>query len=65
MTDPRSNNLGYWSHDAALAGPRRLAMIDLSGAAPREVSYAEFEERLDRFAALLRAAGIAPGVSLN
>ena len=49
MTDPRSNNLGYWSHDAALAGPRRLAMIDLSGAAPREVSYAEFEERLDRF----------------
>lgn len=61
MSDPRANNLGYWSHDAAKAGPQRIAMIDLSGSTPREVRYAEFEDRLDRFAALLRTAGLEPG----
>lgn len=49
--DPRANNLGYWSHVAARNGPDALAMIDLSGERPREVSYRMLEDRLDRFAA--------------
>ena len=61
MSDRRHGNLGYWSHDAARAHPARVALIDLSGAAPREVAYRELEERLDRFAAMIAAAGLAPG----
>ncbi|NIA67883.1 acyl--CoA ligase [Pelagibius litoralis] len=59
--DPRANNLGYWSHLAALDGPERIAMIDLSGAAERQVPYAELEARLDRFAALITGLGLQPG----
>lgn len=61
MTDPRQDNLGYWCHRAAAAYPERVALIDLSGAAPRELRYAELEARLDRFAALISAAGLRPG----
>ncbi|MBL8698925.1 MAG: acyl--CoA ligase [Alphaproteobacteria bacterium] len=61
MTDRRFNNLGYWCHDAARAHPDRAALIDLSPATPREVRYRELEERLDRFAAMVTAAGLKPG----
>jgi acyl-CoA synthetase (AMP-forming)/AMP-acid ligase II len=61
MDERRRDNLGYWSHDAAKAHPGRVALIDLSVDPPREVRYAELEERLDRFAALIAAAGLAPG----
>jgi long-chain acyl-CoA synthetase len=59
--DPRAQNMGYWSHLAALAGPDRIAMIDLTGPAERVVTYAEFEARLDRFAALVSGLGLKPG----
>lgn len=59
--DPRANNLGYWSHDAAVKGPDRIAMIDLSGPRERQVSYREFDARMDRFAALITAMGLKPG----
>lgn len=59
--DPRWNNLGFWNHDAAQRFPERLALIDLSGPEPREVRYAELEERLDRVANLLIGKGLKPG----
>lgn len=61
MTDRRENNIGYWAYDAARRNPDRVALIDLSPATPREVRYRELEERLDRFAAMIIAAGIKPG----
>lgn len=54
--DPRANNMGYWSQLAAKEGPERIAMIDLSRSPDRVVTYREFEERLDRFAALATAS---------
>ena len=61
MTDRRQDNLGYWCHAAARANPDRIALIDLSPAAPREIRYQELEDRLDRFAALMDRAGLKPG----
>ena len=62
MTDERrAANLGYFSQAAARVYPERVAMIDLCGAAPREVAYAELEQRLDRFAAMISGLGLAPG----
>ncbi len=61
MSDQRAGNLGYFTHDAAREFPDRLAMIDLCGAAPREVTYAELEERLDCFAAMITGHGLKPG----
>lgn len=60
-TDQRFNNLGYFSHDAARRHPEVSAVIDLSGPRPREVTYGELEDRLDRFAALITALGLEPG----
>jgi len=59
--DPRAENMGYWSSIAARHGPERIAMIDLTGEAERILRYAELEERMDRFAALLAQAGLKPG----
>lgn len=59
--DRRANNLGYFSHLAAMAHGDRVAMIDLGGDQPREVTYTELEERMDRFASLIAAAGLSPG----
>ena len=38
-----------------------VPLIDLSGESARNVSYAELEERLDRFAALVTKLGLKPG----
>jgi acyl-CoA synthetase (AMP-forming)/AMP-acid ligase II len=59
--DPRWNNLGYWNHDAARRYPERIAIIDLSGEAPRQLLYRELEERLDRVASLLTGLGLVAG----
>ena len=61
MDTRRAGNLGYFSHDAAKTFPDRVAMIDLTGKAPREVTYGELEERLDRFASLVTDLGLKPG----
>jgi len=61
MTDQRTGNLGYFSHEAAQRFPDRVAMIDLTREPTREVTYRELEERLDRFAALVTAMGLKPG----
>ena len=50
--DPRANNLGYWSHIAA--------MIDLTGSAERQVTYHELEDRLDFSSLQALSFGSAP-----
>src|SRR5690606_33454760 len=40
------------------------AIIDLTGAVPREISYAALNARCDAFARGLRKAGIAPGTRI-
>ncbi|MYA34089.1 MAG: acyl--CoA ligase [Gemmatimonadales bacterium] len=57
----RDANLGYWLREAAEAFPGRVALIDLSRPVPREVTYAELNERMDRVANLLSDAGIGAG----
>ena len=57
----RTGNLGYWLSDACAEFPDRIAVIDLSRATPREVTYAELDERMDRVANLLVDAGVAMG----
>ena len=64
MDDRKRDNLGYWNHAAAKAHAARVALIDLSTPAPREVTYRELEERLDRCAAMLTQAGLKPGDTL-
>ena len=59
--DPRFNNLGYWSHDAAERHPDNIAMIDLSRTPAAEIAYRMLEERLDRVAAALTVRGLKPG----
>ncbi len=54
-------NLGYWLSDARAENPDRVALIDLSRTPPREVTYAELDERMDRVANLLTDAGIGVG----
>ena len=57
----RDNNLGYFSRGAAIRRPGSTALIDLCGAEPREITYGELEERLDRFASLITSLGVKPG----
>ncbi|MCY3612886.1 MAG: class I adenylate-forming enzyme family protein, partial [Gemmatimonadetes bacterium] len=57
----RTSNLGYWSSDARAEFPDRTALIDLSRPTPREVTYRELDERMDRVANLLTDAGVAMG----
>src|SRR5215469_920189 len=61
MTDRRRDNLGYFFREAVPRFPGKTALIDLSSAKPREVSYRELDERHDRVAALLTARGLKPG----
>jgi long-chain acyl-CoA synthetase len=59
--DRREANLGYFNHDAARVHGDRVAIVDLSGARPREVRHAELDRRMERVAAALNALGLAPG----
>lgn len=59
--NPRDSNLGYWLSDACAEFPARIALIDLSRPTPRQVTYAELDERMDRVASLLSHAGIGIG----
>ena len=59
--DSRDCNLGYWLSNACTTFPDRVALIDLSRPIPREVTYAELDERMDRVANLLSDAGIGVG----
>ena len=61
MDDRRAGNLGYFSHEAAMRYPERVAMIDLTREPPREVTYRELEDRLDRVATLVTDMGLEPG----
>ncbi|MEQ9814088.1 MAG: class I adenylate-forming enzyme family protein [Azospirillaceae bacterium] len=56
-----TDNLGYWSREAADADPDKVALIDLSGVAERTLTYGELDARLDRMAAWTRSAGLVPG----
>jgi len=55
------DNFGYLGHDAAAAYPDKTVFFDLTGAAERQVTYAELEERQNRFAALTATLGLKPG----
>ena len=61
MTDRFDDNLGYYFQPASRRFPDKTALIDLSPASPREVTYRELDERHDRFAALLAKLGLKPG----
>ncbi|XWN29109.1 MAG: class I adenylate-forming enzyme family protein [Devosia sp.] len=61
MNDPRSNNMGYFSHAPAMEHPGDVALIDLFGDQERTVTYATLEERLDRVAAAAVEAGLKVG----
>ncbi len=54
-------NLGYWLSDARAQFPDKVALIDLSRTPPAQVTYRRLDERMDRVASLLTAAGIVPG----
>lgn len=55
------NNIGYWCASAVADFPERVAIIDLCGAQPREVTYGELETRLNRAANLFTGAGLVAG----
>src|ERR1019366_5363511 len=59
--DIRYDNIGYFSWAAARRRPHATALIDLSRAEPIEVSYAELDQRLDRFAGLTARLGLKSG----
>ena len=60
--DPKTtNNLGYFSHEAALRHPGEVAIFDLSREPVREVTYSELEERMNRVANLVAAQRLEPG----
>ncbi len=61
MADLYTNNLGYFFRDSVKKFPKKVALIDLSGTKPREVTYAELDRRHDQFAALLHQLGLKPG----
>jgi len=61
LDDPRYGNLGYFSWGAAKRLPGKTALIDLSSAAPVEITYGRLDERLDRFAHLTTRLGLVPG----
>jgi long-chain acyl-CoA synthetase len=56
-----TGNLGSFFHQAAAARPDSVALVDLSGAAPRHITYAELEDEICRCVAVLRAAGVVRG----
>jgi long-chain acyl-CoA synthetase len=60
-SDRRYDNLGYFSWSAAQHRWDAVAIIDLSREQAIEVSYARFDERLDRFAGLMQGLGVGPG----
>ncbi len=61
MSDTRRGNLGYWTGDWPGRAPDRVAVIDLHGGRERQITYGMLDQRLDRVAHALRAAGLRPG----
>ncbi len=61
MTDKTTNNMGYWCKKPVAKWPDRTAIVDLCGSSPREVTYGELEDRLNRFANLVTTLGLRPG----
>ena len=59
--DRRYDNVGYFSWAAAQRRGDAIAIIDLSRDKPIEVTYATFEERLNRCAAMLSRLGLRAG----
>jgi long-chain acyl-CoA synthetase len=57
----RETNLGYFFEDSVRRFPDRVAIIDLYGGSERKVTYAQFDERCDRAAGLVRNLGVKPG----
>jgi acyl-CoA synthetase (AMP-forming)/AMP-acid ligase II len=61
MADRFRDNLGYYFRDSVRKFPNKVALIDLSQAKPREVTYRELDQRHDHFAALMHQLGLKPG----
>jgi acyl-CoA synthetase (AMP-forming)/AMP-acid ligase II len=61
MTNKFHNNIGYWCSEAVANQPESVAIFDLCQEAPRAVSYAELDQRMNRFAAMLCQEGLRPG----
>lgn len=54
-------NLGYFNRQAAQDHGDRVAIVDLSGPDPVNVSHAMLDDRMDRVAAALQGFGLEPG----
>ena len=65
MADKFHNNIGYWCSQAVADQPESIAIFDLCQDSPREVSYAELDQRMNRFAAMLWQEGLRPGDRLS
>lgn len=59
------DNLGYFFHDRPHATSDRVALIDLWGERERTLSYRLLDERMGKFASLLRTLGCTPGDRLG
>ena len=60
-SDIRYDNVGYFSWTTAQRRPQATALIDLSRTEPIEISYGLLDERMDRFAGLMKGLGLRPG----
>lgn len=60
-----TGNLGAFFHMSVAAFPQHVALVDLSGEAPREITYAALEDEIRRAVGALRDAGLGPGSRLG
>ena len=61
LPDAQRFNLGYLPRLGAVANPHGIALIDTGSNSPRQLSYLELDERLERMASLFVGLGAQPG----
>ncbi len=61
MANSTEHNFGYWCEGPVARHPERVAIIDLCIGGERRLTYRELDGRLNRFANLTRALGLAKG----
>jgi acyl-CoA synthetase (AMP-forming)/AMP-acid ligase II len=60
-SEARHANLGYFNREAAENSPGKTALIDLSGAAAREINHGALDDRMERVAGALGGLGLKAG----
>ena len=61
MSDPVSDNLGYFFRAAASSFSDRVALIDLWAGRERLLTYGKLDERANRVGSMLRSLGLHAG----